>query len=317
MLTPTLTPSVDGPLGDNLLRFLQRLLSIDAASPKKDKKILYFKPQEVWMDPYQHNSCRSSTSSQYTTPVKRPITPYPPSWGKSLLWHWFSYKAESLSSVHTELLAMVMRKRVKNFSKDLVEYPFLAMPANANTNTKCQHQHCNKSAMTLPILFSFKSIESLEDGVAIHFQVTPLNSARIELSSLMAELSLTLSVNGPLGDNILRFLLTLIINRRCVSVAYLPHTSHWGRCQKGANRSAAKNHSEKQKTAHNLSKQLWNAEVTSSRCEECCDWLQYSMLWYHDCDWLKHFMLKGLFTPSERMRESEKGRNSFKQGEKL
>ena len=51
---------------------------------------------------------------------------------------------------------------------------------------------------------------------------------RIELSSLMAELLLMLSVNGPLGDNILCFLLMLIINRHCVSVDYLPHTSYPG-----------------------------------------------------------------------------------------
>ena len=62
------------------------------------------------------------------------------------------------------------------------------------------------------------------------FLVTPLISMRIELSSLMAELSLTLSVNGPLRDNILRFLPMLVVNRRCISVDYLPHISYPGVC---------------------------------------------------------------------------------------
>ena len=63
--------------------------------------------------------------------------------------------------------------------------------------TKCQCQHCDNPAMMLAIPFSLKTIESLQDWVAIHFQVTSLISMRIELSSLMAELSLMLSVNGP------------------------------------------------------------------------------------------------------------------------
>ena len=56
-------------------------------------------------------------------------------------------------------------------------------------NTKHQSQCCNKSAMMPAILFSLKTMESLQDGVAIHSQVIPLISMRIELSSLIAELS--------------------------------------------------------------------------------------------------------------------------------
>ena len=69
--------------------------------------------------------------------------------------------------------------------------------------TKRQRQRCEKSAMMLAIPFSLKTIESLQDGVAIHFQESPLISMRKEWSSLMAELSLMLSVY--LGDNIPRF----------------------------------------------------------------------------------------------------------------
>ena len=49
-----------------------------------------------------------------------------------------------LSSVHTDLLAialaLAMQTWVENFAKEWVEYPFSAMPANANsiTNTQCE-----------------------------------------------------------------------------------------------------------------------------------------------------------------------------------
>ena len=45
-----------------------------------------------------------------------------------------------LSSVHTKLLAMAMQKWVKNFAKEYVQYPFLAMPANPNSiaNAQCE-----------------------------------------------------------------------------------------------------------------------------------------------------------------------------------
>ena len=140
----------------------------------------------------------------------------------------------------------------------------------------------------------------------------------------------TLNLNGPLGDNILRFFSMRIINRRCISVDYLPHTSHLGICQeiltlkpsiKPLTEACVKKVPTDQllkitvrnkKTAHNLSKQLWNAEVTSSRCDACCDWLTCSMLWYSGRDWLKHFTHKGLFTQTERISESEKDRNSSK-----
>ena len=105
-----------------------------------------------------------------------------------------------------------MQKWVENFTKDFGRIPFLAMPANANSfasltlsvdgplgpiYTKRQHQHCDKFALTLVILFSLKTIESLQDGVAIHFQVSPFISMRIQLCSLMTELSLMLSMKGP------------------------------------------------------------------------------------------------------------------------
>ena len=43
-----------------------------------------------------------------------------------------------LSSVHTELLAIAMQKWMENFAKEWVEYPFLAMPANAHSITSAQ-----------------------------------------------------------------------------------------------------------------------------------------------------------------------------------
>ena len=38
---------------------------------------------------------------------------------------------------------------------------------------KCQCQRCENCAMTVAILFSLKTMESLQNGVATHFQVTP------------------------------------------------------------------------------------------------------------------------------------------------
>ena len=42
--------------------------------------------------------------------------PPPPHEGRSWLHCWFSSKVESLSPVHTEILAIVMQKRVENFA---------------------------------------------------------------------------------------------------------------------------------------------------------------------------------------------------------
>ena len=42
-----------------------------------------------------------------------------------------------------------------------------------------QHQCGDNSAMTLAILFSLKTMESLQNLVATHFQATPLFSMRI------------------------------------------------------------------------------------------------------------------------------------------
>ena len=57
--------------------------------------------------------------------------------------------------------------------------------------------------MTLAILFSLKTVESLENGVA-----TPIWSDSIvfnenRIASVIAALTLTLSVNGPLGEEML------------------------------------------------------------------------------------------------------------------
>ena len=46
--------------------------------------------------------------------------------------------------------------------------------------TKRQHQRCDNSAMTLAILFSLKSMESLENRLQPHSGVTPLFSMRTE-----------------------------------------------------------------------------------------------------------------------------------------
>ena len=49
--------------------------------------------------------------------------------------------------------------------------------------TKHQCQCCDNSVMTLAILFSLKTIEPLQNGVATHFQVTSLFSMRTELQA--------------------------------------------------------------------------------------------------------------------------------------
>ena len=45
--------------------------------------------------------------------------------------------------------------------------------------TNCQHQCCNNSAMALAILFSLKTMESLQNGVATHYGATALFSIRL------------------------------------------------------------------------------------------------------------------------------------------
>ena len=47
--------------------------------------------------------------------------------------------------------------------------------------TKRQRQRCNSSAMTLAILFSLKTMESLQNLVATHSQASLLISMRTEL----------------------------------------------------------------------------------------------------------------------------------------
>ena len=46
--------------------------------------------------------------------------------------------------------------------------------------TNCQRRHCNNSAMMLVIRFSLQTMESLQNGVATHFQATSLFSMRTE-----------------------------------------------------------------------------------------------------------------------------------------
>ena len=46
--------------------------------------------------------------------------------------------------------------------------------------TKRQRKHSDNSTMTLAILLSLKTMESLQNGVTTHFQVTPLLSLRTE-----------------------------------------------------------------------------------------------------------------------------------------
>ena len=66
--------------------------------------------------------------------------------------------------------------------KKWVENPFLAMTANANAiaevsvngplgpvYTKHQRRFCDHSVMTLVILFSLKSMETLENGLQTHY----------------------------------------------------------------------------------------------------------------------------------------------------
>ena len=53
-----------------------------------------------------------------------------------------------------------------------------AWSAQGPVYTKRQSQRCNNSVITLAILLRLKTMESLQNGVAIHFRVTPLFSMR-------------------------------------------------------------------------------------------------------------------------------------------
>ena len=66
--------------------------------------------------------------------------------------------------------------------------------------TKRQHQCSDNSAMTLAILFSLKSVESLENRLQPHSGETPLFSMRMELQASLQScrsVDLTLGVNEP------------------------------------------------------------------------------------------------------------------------
>ena len=47
---------------------------------------------------------------------------------------------EPIDPIYTELLAIAMEKWLENFTKEWVEYPFFAIPANANdiAHTQCE-----------------------------------------------------------------------------------------------------------------------------------------------------------------------------------
>ena len=67
--------------------------------------------------------------------------------------------------------------------------------------TKRQRQCCDNSAMTLAILFSLKSVESLENRLQPHSGATPLFSMRMEWQASLQScrsVDLTLGINGPL-----------------------------------------------------------------------------------------------------------------------
>ena len=56
--------------------------------------------------------------------------------------------------------------------------------------TECQYQCCDNSAMTLVILFSLKTMELLQIGVATHFQVTPIIFNENSTTSVIAQAAL-------------------------------------------------------------------------------------------------------------------------------
>ena len=91
--------------------------------------------------------------------------------------------------------------------------------------TKRQRQHCNNSAMTLAILFSLKTMGSLQNGVATHFQLTPLFTTD-SLASLQSCCSIdadawckwALKLKGPnVRQKLMTFLLVVepVRVRRC------------------------------------------------------------------------------------------------------
>ena len=94
---------MNGPLGDNLLRFLQCLLSIDAASPKKTKSPVFEAPRSV-----NGSLAAQFLQIQDIQPIhfthEKPHHPHPSTRGNPGLQRWFSSKTESLTSVKTELL---------------------------------------------------------------------------------------------------------------------------------------------------------------------------------------------------------------------
>ena len=62
---------------------------------------------------------------------------------------------DPLSSVHTELFAIAMQKWVANFAKEWVEYPLLAMLANANSIANAQCERTLTLSTHLGLLDSF------------------------------------------------------------------------------------------------------------------------------------------------------------------
>ena len=62
------------------------------------------------------------------------------------------------------------------------------------------YTECSINAMmTIAILLSLKIMESLQNGIATHFGVTPLYSMEKSVAKVIAALTLTPNVNGPLN----------------------------------------------------------------------------------------------------------------------
>ena len=66
-------------------------------------------------------------------------------------------------------------------------HAYVASNTLGSVYTMCQRQRCDNSAMRLAVLLSLKTMESLQNGVATHFRVTPLVSMS-SMASVIAEL---------------------------------------------------------------------------------------------------------------------------------
>ena len=87
---------------------------------------------------------------------------------------------------HCSLLKMAVRKPQGRtaFSVKMLAYR-VCRALVGFVYTKRQLQRCHNSAMMAMILFSLKTMEWLQNGIAIHFQATPLLSMRTEMQASM------------------------------------------------------------------------------------------------------------------------------------